>query len=188
MKKLWKKIREWIREWIDEQDAAIDAARAARGDDAAASPGESSTSDEVAVSTPAAPSADEVAFDNLEWRWGGFKGTKAVLADGVRIKGLKVSGSGMSYSWAEGGCEGLDRNCSHDNPCCTCALFCLLDGKWVGGKFEHVSTDRRTRGFANILWGYGGWDASALSQATSYAFVILDDGGRRRTNVITCGR
>lgn len=31
MKKLWKKVREWIRAWVAEQNAAIDAARAALG-------------------------------------------------------------------------------------------------------------------------------------------------------------
>lgn len=133
-------------------------------------------------------SADEVDFSALDWCWGGFSGKKAALADVVQIGSLKVTGDGMSYKWVRGGCEQLDNNCSHSNPCCTCALFCLVDGKWVGGKWEHLSTDRTTRAFSNIKDGYGGWDASALSKATAYAFVILDDGAKKRTNVITCKR
>ena len=150
----------------------------------------------VAPSAPSAPangqkitqSADEVDFSALEWRWGGFNGKKAELVSGAQIGSLKVTGDGMSYKWVRGGCEQLDKNCSYSNPCCTCALFCLVDGKWVGGKWEHLSTDRTTRAFSNIKDGYGGWDASALSKATEFAFVILDDGAKKRTNVIKAAR
>jgi hypothetical protein len=133
-------------------------------------------------------SADEVDFSALEWRWGDFNGKKAKLESAAVIGSLKVTSSGLSHKWVKGGCEKLDESCSHKNPCCTCALFCLVDGKWIGGKWEHTSTDRTSRGFENVKDGYGGWDASALSKATAYAFVILDDGGKKRTNVIKAGR
>ena len=133
-------------------------------------------------------SADEVDFSALEWRWGDFNGKKAKLESAAVIGSLKVTSSGLSHKWVKGGCEKLDESCSHKNPCCTCALFCLVDGKWIGGKWEHTSTDRTSRGFENIKDGYGGWDASALSKATAYAFVILDDGAKKRTNVIKAGR
>lgn len=147
----------------------------------------------VAPSAPAngqqiTQSADEVDFSALDWCWGGFNGKKAELVSGAQIGSLKVTGDGMSYKWVRGGCEQLDKNCSHKDPCCTCALFCFVDGKWVGGKWEHISSDRTTRAFSNIKDGYGGWDASALSKATEFAFVILDDGAKRRTNVIKAGR
>ena len=130
---------------------------------------------------------DAVDFSLLDWRWGGFNGSKASLSS-ARIKGLKVGSGSLSYSWERGSCSDLDAACTHDNPCCTCALFCLVGGKWVGGKFEHISTDRTSRGLKNVQEGYGGWDPSALSRAEKYAFVILDDGAKRRTNVISCGR
>ena len=144
-----------------------------------------SSAPDVASPTPApTPTAsDEVDFGSIEWRWGGFRGGKATLAD-CRIAGLRVTPNGLSYKWTVGGCEDLDRSCSHSNPCCTCALFCRVGGKWVGGKFDHISTDRRTRGFENIDGRYGGWEPKALSKATAFAFVILDDGAKRRTNVI----
>jgi len=129
-------------------------------------------------------SSDAVDFASLDWRWGGFNGSKAKLAEGAEIGSLKVTADGMSYKWVKGGCEKLDKNCSHSNPCCTCALFCLVDGRWIGGKWEHISTDRTTRDFKNVKEGYGGWDASAIGKATAYAFVILDDGAKKRTNVI----
>ncbi len=131
---------------------------------------------------------DAVDYASLNWSYGGFNGKGGKLNDKARIYNLQVSSSGLSYKWMSGGCENLDRNCSHNNPCCTCALFCLVDGKWVGGKVDHISTDRTTRDFKNIDDGYGGWRKSAVTSATAYAFVILDDGGRNRTNVITFRR
>lgn len=135
----------------------------------------------------AASSEDAVDYSLLDWRWGGFKGAKAALSP-ARIKGLKVGSGSLSYAWERGSCSDLDAACTHSNPCCTCALFCRVDGKWVGGKFEHISTDRTSRGLGNVQEGYGGWDPAALSRADAYAFVILDDGAKCRTNVITCGR
>ncbi len=130
---------------------------------------------------------DAVDYTLLDWRWGGFSGKNAKLA-GARIYNLSITDKGLSYKWISGSCSDLDAACTHKNPCCTCALFCLVGGKWVGGKFEHISTDRTSRGLKNVQEGYGGWDPSALSKAEKYAFVILDDGAKRRTNVITCGR
>ena len=133
--------------------------------------------------TQPATDADAVPFDALDFRWGGFNGKSAQLA-GCRVSGLRVTPNGLSYKWTVGGCEDLDRSCTHSNPSCTCALFCRVGGKWIGGKFDHISTDRRTRDFENINDGYGGWNPSALRDADAFAFVILDDGARRRTNVI----
>ena len=67
-------------------------------------------------------------------------------------------------------------------------LFCEQDGKWVGGKFDWISTSRTTRDFANIRSGYNGWDPSAISKADRCAFVVVSKDGKRRTNVIACGR
>ena len=140
------------------------------------------SSQHLASASPA--SSDTVDFASLDWCWGGFNGAKAKPVDGCEIGSLKVTADGLSYKWVKGGCEQLDKNCSHSNPCCTCALFCRVDGKWIGGKWEHISTDRTTRDFKNVKKGYGGWDASVLGKATAYAFVILDDGAKKRTNII----
>lgn len=136
------------------------------------------------IEVPSVEPEDAVDYALLDWRWGGFNGKNGKLSNKARIYNLQVSSSGLSYKWMSGGCEDLDKNCSHSNPCCTCALFCMVDGEWVGGKVEHISTDRTTRSFKNIDEGYGGWKKSAVTSATAYAFVILDDGGKYRTNVI----
>ncbi len=127
-------------------------------------------------------SVDEVDFGALDWCWGGFSGKKAVLVDGVRIGSLKVTGDGMSYKWVSGGCENLGAS-SREDAACIAALFCKVDGKWKGGKWEWISTSRTTRSLENIKEGYGGWNPAALA-ATEYAFVICSRDGRRRSNVV----
>ncbi len=132
-------------------------------------------------------SADEVDFSTLDWCWGSFSGKSASPVSGVEIGSLKVSSSGMSYKWKSGGCEKLGASSATDASCLAC-LFCKLDGKWKGGKFDWISTSRTTRDFANISGGYNGWQKDAISKATEYAFVIVSKDGKKRTNVIKAGR
>lgn len=152
------------------------------------SPGFSTTATAPAAttsSTTTSTSADEVNFSLLQWTWGGFKGGSAKLASQPRISGLKVSSGGMSYSWKSGGCENLGSSSATDASCVAC-LFCYSGGKWVGGKFDWISTSRRTRDFKNINEGYNGWSAATFSRAEAYAFVIVSKDGKTRSNVILC--
>ena len=153
----------------------------------------SSSASSAQASTPAAtPSAsanadDAVDYSLLQWSYGGFKGGNAKLSSKARIKNLKVSSSGMSYSWVSGGCADLGCSSSTDASCLAC-LFVLVGGKWVGGKFDWISTSRLTRDFANIKDGYNGWPKDAIGKAEKYAFCIVSKDGKSRTNVISCGR
>lgn len=143
------------------------------------------TTTPTTTETPAAATKDEVDFGSLDFCWGSFSGGKAKLVDGVEITSLKVSGSGLSYKWAKGGCEKLGASSSTDASCLAC-LFCKIDGTWKGGKFDWISTSRTTRGFENITDGHNGWQKDAVSKATEYAFVIVSSDGKKRSNVITC--
>ena len=133
-------------------------------------------------------SADEVAFSLLQWTYGGFKGEQAKLGAQPRITGLKVNNSGMSYSWKSGGCENLGATSASDYSRTVACLFCYYGGKWVGGKFDWVSTSRRTRDLKNVHDGYNGWSPTVFSKATAYAFVIVSKDGKTRSNVIRCGK
>ncbi len=131
--------------------------------------------------------ADAVDFSLLQWQFGGFGGGSAQLASNPRISSLSVSHSGMSYAWVSGGCEDLGA-ASHTDAACLACLFCLIDGQWVGGKFDWISTSRRTRDFKNIDDGYNGWPTDAISRGEAFAFVIVSKNGRERTNVIRCDK
>lgn len=129
---------------------------------------------------------DDVPFKSLDFKWGGFK-PSATAAIAARIASLKVAGDGLSYKWAEGGCERLGATSATDAAALAC-LFCKVDGSWVGGKFEWVSTSRVTRSFDNIREHYNGWQPEALDKASEFAFVIVAANGKKRTNVISAKR
>ena len=147
------------------------------------------------TTTPSQPSSgtstsasDDVDFSLLQWTYGGFKGGSAKLGSQPRITGLKVTNSGMSYSWKSGGCENLGATSSTDWSHTVACLFCHYGGKWVGGKFDWISTSRRTRDLKNIHDGYNGWSPTVFAKADAYAFVIVSKDGKTRSNVIRCGK
>jgi len=125
-------------------------------------------------------SPDAVPFSELAWTWGRFDGSKAVL-DAPRISGLAVAGTAhLTFKWdvdmaAWGYADG--------DPKGVACLFIKRDGKWVGGKFEWVSSSRTFRGMENIRAGYAGWDVKAVGAADSFAYVVVSKDGRKRSNV-----
>lgn len=121
----------------------------------------------------------------LNWCWGGFNGSKAKESDRARIKNLKVSSSGMSYSWESGGCEALGASSEHDASKTLACLF-LEDGR--GGKFDWISTDRHSRSFHNIDEGYCGWSKSAFEKSRKVWFCICSSNGKLRTNLISADK
>lgn len=141
----------------------------------------------TATQTQSGESEDGVDFSMLKWNWGGFSGGGAKLDAKARIYNLSVKSSGMTYKWMQGGCENLGAKSKEDAACLAC-LFCLIGGSWVGGKFDWISTSRLSRDFKNISDGYCGWDRQAVSKADKFAFVIVSKDGKRRTNVIACGK
>ena len=126
---------------------------------------------------------DEIPYSTLDFCWGGYKGKNNEVK--ARIKGLKISGSKMSYSWASGGCENLGASSKTDYKATVACLFCRIDGKWKGGKFDFISTSRTSRSFENIFDSYNGWDPKAIEKASAFAFVICSVKNGSRTNVIT---
>ena len=160
--------------------------------DGGAVPGAAATVEENAtVQPPQAAQAkseeDAVDYSLLDWCWGGFKGGGASLDGKARIMGLRVTSGGLSYSWMSGGCENLGAS-SKDDAACIAALFCLMGGKWRGGKFDWISTSRTTRDFKNIAEAYNGWDREAVGKADKFAFVICSRDGKKRTNVALCAK
>ena len=127
--------------------------------------------------------ADAAPFASLKWPWGGFDGSKAALSPSARVKSLKVTCSGLSYSWESGGCEDLGASSRTDASCLAC-LFCFDGSSWRGGKFDWISTSRTSRDLKNVESGYNGWDAAAFRSAKAHAFCIVSKDGRKRTNVV----
>lgn len=129
--------------------------------------------------------SDEEAYNELEWVYGGFHGEGATYLNEVEIANLSVKSNGLSYSWIKGGCENLGANGAHNASETIACLFCKIDGRWLGGKFDWISTTRTTRDFHNIETGYHGWDAAAINKAVAFRFLIISKSGKWRTNVIS---
>lgn len=127
-------------------------------------------------------SVDDVAYASLAWDRGGFTGKPDAEVKAL-ITGLSVSGNGLTYKWQEGGCENLGAASATDAACVAC-LFVKTGGKWHGGKFDWISTSRRSRGFENIRGDYHGWTQADLDKAEDFAFVIVSGNGKYRTNVL----
>lgn len=133
-------------------------------------------------------SVDAIDYSLLNWKYGGFNGSKASAIDGCEIMNLNVTSSGLTYSWKSGGCEALGASDKSDYSHTLACLFCYIDGAWVGGKFDWISTSRTSRSFTNVSEGYNGWRKDAISAASRYAFVIVSKDGRKRSNVIMTSR
>ena len=120
----------------------------------------------------------------IAWKYGGVDGSRAVETAAARIGSLRITSDGLSYKWEAGGCEALGATSRTD---CDHTLACAFwwDGsRWVGGKFDWISTSRTTRDFKNIRDRYHGWDPDRFFAAKRRAFCILSKDGRKRTNLI----
>jgi len=161
---------------------------------------------------PIVVGADEVPFQDLIWSYGGFKGGSSVINPDAVIKNLTFKGDTLYYGWAKGGCENFGATNAHDHSYTICAVFFKdSTGKYTGGKFDWISTDRlsrdglkkqiiikkvleaiaRKRGLENVHNGYSGWSTGTVPNPAEAAFVICgvsSPGGSspsgKRTNVI----
>ncbi len=125
---------------------------------------------------------DAVPFSSLNWTYGGVNASGAKQS-GVVISGLSCSRSGLSFryvknlsAWGRSNSQAADL---------ACLFVQRSDGRWVGGKFDWISSSRTSRGFENILHEhYNGWSLAGVPNPCNVAFVIVNNDHRRRSNVI----
>ncbi len=126
-------------------------------------------------------SPDAIVFSSLQWRYGGFSGAGAILGE-PRISNLRVTSAGMSISWdVDLSVWGVAHT---DHTRGVACFFVRVDGQWIGGKFEWISSSRSTRQWHNINNGYGGWQRSVVDRADAYAFVVVGTNGQRSNIII----
>lgn len=197
MKKLWKKYRAALLAIVSGivgfDLGEVWSLAQGSGEPEPAATGEVTPSSPAEEPTAAACAADALDFSSLDWCWGGVNGGKASLVEGCEIGSLKVASDKLTYKWIAGGCEQLGA-ASRTAATCFACLFCKIDGAWRGGKFDWISTSRTSRDLKNIVGGgdnpggYKGWDKAAITKADAYAFVIISEDCKKRSNVITCGK
>lgn len=126
-------------------------------------------------------SVDGVAFSSLQWTFGGVKGGGAALS-APRLSHLRCTHNTLTYKWV----VGLNAwGFAHSDAGAICAAFVKKsDGRWVGGKFDWVSTSRSSRSLGHILSGYGGWSLEGVPNPCQICYVVVDARGKRRSNVV----
>lgn len=130
---------------------------------------------------------DEVPFSDLVWSYGGVNGSGGTLRSDVSISNLSFRGQTLYYKWDKGGCENFGASNDGDYSKTICAVFFKdSSGKYIGGKFDWISTNRLSRGLGNVRGGYGGWNYGAISNPADAVFLICSPSGQSRTNVIKC--
>lgn len=140
--------------------------------------------DSSGVAESASSSAAKGEDVELDFRYGGFKGGGAKESPNCRIGSLKVGADKLTYRWVSGGCEALGAKDKGDYSQTVACAFYEDAGRWVGGKFDWISTSRTSRSFENIKSGYNGWDAAAFFGAKRHGFCIVSKDGKRRSNFI----
>lgn len=128
---------------------------------------------------PATTTGDEVSYNSLQWLYGGFKASGAVI-DRVTLSNLSCDGRNVRYNFV----VGLDVwGLGHSDAGAICAVFIQRpDGSWQGGKFDWVSTSRPSRELKHLK-DYSGWHET-LPVRGKVAFVVVSADGKRRSNVI----
>ena len=124
---------------------------------------------------------DEIAFSALSWNYGGVNGRSAQPSD-VSIHGLRTDPESLSFSFSKDlSAWGLSRT---DAGALACFFVQKSDGSWVGGKFDWISSSRTSRSLENVRTGYSGWSLAGVPNPCNVAFVIVDRGAKKRSNVI----
>lgn len=150
----------------------------------------SHSSDDAAAETvaddpaPAEAPATAAPSGALVYRYGGFDGSRAAEDAATQIAGLHITRSRLSFKWAKGGCENLGATSRTDTDHTFACAFYWDGSRWVGGKFDWISTSRTTRDFKNIDDHYHGWNPDAFWSAPRRAFCIVSRDGRKRTNLL----
>ena len=126
--------------------------------------------------------ADQVPFGSLSWTFGGKPVARGARNGGVVISGARFSAGGVSFSYVK------DLSAWGYSSGALGGVACLFvkksNGQWVGGKFDWISSSRRSRDFANVYGGYEGWSLAGVPNPCQAAFVIVSPDGKRRSNVI----
>ena len=100
------------------------------------------------------------------------------MTDHLTLTGMypnKVTFSGNQRRWDEGsepGCHG------------ECHLFVQREGKWVGGKWDHVRNTTFDRDFNNVFNGYQIWSSLTPVRGEMVALLFINYAKTKRTNAV----
>lgn len=159
-----------------ERDAAAeDPATTSTGEHEEHGEGAQASSD-----SPSSPSSPVLVF-----KYGGFKGDKAVEDSRCRISQLKIGSDSLTFRWDTKIPGDWKRETLEKGPMIVVAAFVWDGGRWIGGKFDWIEESRSSRSLENIKGGYGGWDGTSWTAAKKHAVCVVSADGKFRSNLLT---
>ena len=131
--------------------------------------------------SPSSPSSPVLVF-----KYGGFKGDKAVEDSRCRISQLKIGSDSLTFRWDTKIPGDWKRETLEKGPMIVVAAFYQdSSGRWIGGKFDWIDESRSSRSLENIKAGYGGWDGTSWTAAKKHAVCVASADGKFRSNLLT---
>lgn len=123
--------------------------------------------------------------NDLLWSYGGLVAANAKEVAQIKNLRMDIKNKKMYYSWVSGGCEALGaaNKDEYKNTFACIFYWNQTFKKWIGGKFDEISTSRTWRPLDNCA-NYRGWKWEPFASAGKYAFLIVSKDGKLRTNVI----
>ena len=131
--------------------------------------------------SPSSPSSPVV----LDFRYGGFRGSKAAEDSRCRISKLKIGSDSLSFHWDTKIPGDWQRGDTKKGPMIVIAAFYQDGDRWIGGKFDWIDESRPSRSLENIHSGYGGWDGTSWAAAKKHAVCVVSADGKFRSNLLT---
>jgi len=100
------------------------------------------------------------------------------ITDSLTLTGMyanKVMFTGSARNWT----EGVEKGCHGEFH-----LFILRNGKWLGGKIDHIRNNTGDRDFNNIGKDYQIWATLKPVSGEAIAMILISYDKTKRTNAI----
>lgn len=120
----------------------------------------------------------------LDFRYGGFDGSKAVEDPRCRLALVSITKDRIAYKWASGIPADWKRGKTSKGMMVVACAFYRDGEKWVGGKMDWTDEARTVRDCNHIHGGYGGWQSAGWDSAARRAFCVVSADGKYRSNLL----
>ena len=120
----------------------------------------------------------------LDFRYGGFDGSKAVEDPRCRLALVSITKDRIAYKWASGIPADWKRGKTSKGMMVIACAFYEEGGRWIGGKMAWTDEARTIREATHIHDGYNGWQSAGWDSASRRAFCVMSADGRHRSNLL----
>jgi len=135
-------------------------------------------------SPPSSSSSSSPDAAPMDWRYGGFDGSKAKEDSRCRISLVSITKDRIAYKWQTGIPSDWTRGKTDKGMMVVACAFYWDGSRWVGGKMDWADEARSSRDTDKIHGGYNGWKSEGWDSAARRAFCVASADGKHRSNLI----